>query len=120
MKFKLFAVFGLSTVHFRQRQPGMSALMDTAICSLTNVSRVLNRSTIWSRQTRGGWSSPLYAACKVRMVSSIDGIVEKPYTIELICWHSCQGRMVKGINFITLCTRWARSRCGDHPRPNRH
>ena len=73
--------------------------------SATTKSVACSTDDDWSRQTGGRWSSPVRSMQGEEGVITIDDSVEKPYTDEneLICWHydHAQGRMVKGINFIT-------------------
>ena len=85
---------------------GMLAMMDKAI-SHDQISRMLNRRRLepadWCRQMVKPSVRSMQGEDGVITID--DSIVEKPYTDEneLICWHydHAQGRMVKGINFIT-------------------
>ena len=84
---------------------GMSALLDNTI-SHDQVSRMLNGR---KREPKEWWQMVKSAVRTMQgeegVITIDDSIVEKPYTDEneLICWHydHAQGRMVKGINFIT-------------------
>ena len=80
--------------------------MDKAI-SHDQVSRMLNRRRLepadWWQMVKPSVRS-MQGEDGVSNSRTDDSIVEKPYNEnELICWHydHAQGRMVKGINFIT-------------------
>ena len=107
MKFKLFDLYSdyLLSSFSATTATGMSALMDKAI-SHDQVSRMLNRRRL---EPADWWQMVKPSVRSMQgedgVITIDDSIVEKPYTDEneLICWHydHAQGRMVKGINFIT-------------------
>ena len=107
MNFKLFDLYAdyLLSSFAATTATGMSALMDKAI-SHDQVSRMLNSQQL---EPKDWWQIVKHAVRTMQGADGVitidDSIIEKPYTDEneLISWHydHAQGKIVKGINFIT-------------------